>query len=233
MARHSQNGWPVVTKGRCDQGPFEGVKFPNGILGGDVATIARWQLDRYVRTVEPLIAGTCWGWFDRTIAGTDFISNHASATAWDINASRHALGAPAEDSLTPAQIDACDAIVAAAGGVLRWGGRYRGRKDVMHWEIIGTQSEAARFAAAIRLGGRKITIMELTVKVPQIRQGDRDDLLPGYNLISRMQAIVGADRDGVWGPATTAAIARWCKLDSAECRTLTEVVYRRVFGAGE
>src|SRR5262245_47561449 len=109
----SQNGWPVVDKSACDQGPFLGVRFPNGILAGDVATIARWQLARYALTVEPLNPGTCWGWFVKKIIGSDDYSNHSSATAWDINADEHALGSSPSASFSARQIAACRAIVAA------------------------------------------------------------------------------------------------------------------------
>lgn len=149
---NSQNGWPVVGKAACDQGPFLGVTFPNGILAGDVATIARWQLARYVALVEPLKAGTCWGWFDRAIRGATTKSNHASATAWDINADKYPLGAQPEDVMSAAKIKACRQIVNESGGVLRWGGNYSGRKDVMHWEINVGRTTAASFAARIRAG---------------------------------------------------------------------------------
>lgn len=147
---NSQNGWPVVTKADCDQGPFAGVAFPNGILAGDVAAIARWQLARYVATVEPLKAGSCWGWFNRAIRGSTTISNHASATAWDINADEHPLGTSPGASFSAHQIAACRAIVAASHGMLRWGGDYSGRKDPMHWEIVGTRAEVAAFARIIK-----------------------------------------------------------------------------------
>ena len=142
----SQNGWPIVERDRCDQGPFHGVRFPNGILAGPVATVARWQLDRYVATVEPLIAGACWGWFVKPIEGSQVASNHGSATAWDINATRHVMGRPASASMTARQITACRAIVAQSGGVLRWGGDYRTRPDPMHWETIGDRPAVAAFA---------------------------------------------------------------------------------------
>jgi D-alanyl-D-alanine carboxypeptidase-like protein len=148
----SQNGWPVVAKSACDQGPFEGVTFPNGILAGDVATIARWQLRRYEALVEPLKQGSCWGWFVKKIIGSDDYSNHSSATAWDINADEHFLGDPPSKSFTAHQIAGCRQIVDEADGVLRWGGDYSGRKDGMHWEIIGSRATVAAFAARIRRG---------------------------------------------------------------------------------
>lgn len=146
---NSQNGWPVVGKSSCDQGPFGGVTFPNGILKGDVAVIARWQLARYEDTVEPLIQGECWGWFVKPIEGSNVISNHSSATAWDINATQNPMGVPAARSLSTGQIAACHAIEAASHGTLRWGGDFT-RPDPMHWEIVGSRAQVGAFAAVIR-----------------------------------------------------------------------------------
>lgn len=80
--------------------------------------------------------------------------------------------------------------------------------------------------------GRKLTYMQLEVKVPEIRQGDNDNDLPGYNLITRMQRITGANDDGDWGPNTTKAIADWCDISPSKATRLTEDIYRKVFGAG-
>lgn len=226
----SQNGWNVATKAQCDQGPFHGATFPNGILAGDVAAIARWQLDRYAATVEPIHPGQCWGWYVKKIEGSDTVSNHASGTAWDINAETHVMGAAPSASFTPAQIAACRAIVAAAGGVLRWGGDYSGRKDGMHWEIIGSHAAAAAFAKSIT---RKVTMTKITTAWPALQQGDRDQLLPGYDNITRWQRITGATDDGIWGPATTAAIAKFCKIAESHATKMTETIFRQLLGLPE
>lgn len=146
----SQNGWPIVAKSACDQGPFHGVTFPNGILAGDVAVIARWQLGRYAATVEPLVQGTCWGWFVKVIEGTTTKSNHGSATAWDVNADQHPMGVDASHNFSAAQIKACRAIVAESDGVLRWGGDYSSRPDPMHWEINDDKAAAHALATKIK-----------------------------------------------------------------------------------
>lgn len=148
----SQNGWPVATKAQCDQGPFGGEEFPNGILKGDVATIARWHLTRYEALVEPLVSGTCWGWFVKKIKGSSQYSNHASGTAWDVNASKYPLGDLPEDVMSGKKIAACRQIVREFEGVLRWGGDYSGRKDVMHWEIDKGETAVATLAKKIRNG---------------------------------------------------------------------------------
>jgi D-alanyl-D-alanine carboxypeptidase len=154
----SQNGWPVAARDQQDEGTYAGVRFPNGILAGDVATIARWQLARYAAVVEPLVQGTCWGWFVKAIEGSTTISNHASGTAWDVNADQHPMGRPASANMSADQIRQCRALVTAADGVLRWGGDYTGRPDPMHWEIVGTRTEVAALAAKIKREAATVAI---------------------------------------------------------------------------
>lgn len=154
----SQNGWPVVARSKVDEGTYAGARFPNGILAGDVAVIARWHLARYAATVEPLVPGTCWGWFVKPIEGSSTISNHASGTAWDVNADQHPMGQPAAANMTRREILACRDLVAAADGVLRWGGDYTGRPDPMHWEIVGTPKQAAALAAKIKKASTSVAL---------------------------------------------------------------------------
>lgn len=147
----SQNGWPVVAKSACDLEPLiRNVVVPNGVLAGDVAVVFRWLAGRYDATVERLVPGTCWGWFVKTIEGSASISNHASATAVDFNADQHPMGDATTNTFSDRQIDACRAIVKAAGGVLRWGGDYSGRPDSMHWEINASAAAVKALAAKLK-----------------------------------------------------------------------------------
>lgn len=235
----SQNGWPVVAKAACDQGPFLGVTFPNGILAGDVAVIARWQMGRYEATVEPLIKGACWGWYVKPIEGTATASNHSSATAWDINATKYPMGDAASEHMSAAKINACKAIVAASGGVLRWGGTYSGRPDPMHWEIVGTPAEAHTFANKIRVGGRTPAMATISGELPVQVQGDEDQP-NATQWIKRAQAelnyLVGAglDLDGDYGPATAAAVKDLMSEDSTRSSTNGSKIgipeWRRLYG---
>lgn len=141
---NSQNGWPVATAAQQDTAALYGaIRVPNGVLKGDVAWVFRWLAQQYDAHVEPLVAGTCWGWYVKPIEGSSTISNHASGTAVDFNADQHPMGTAASHNFTAAQIAACHKIVKASNGVLRWGGDYSGRPDPMHWEINAS-------AAAVR-----------------------------------------------------------------------------------
>jgi peptidoglycan hydrolase-like protein with peptidoglycan-binding domain len=211
----SQNGWPVADKAQCDQGPFLGVKFPNGILHGPVAAIALWQMRRYAATVEPIHSGTCWGWDVRKIEGSSDYSNHASATAWDINAPKHPMGTSPAHSFTPTQIAACRAIERASGGVVRWGGSYTGRPDTMHWEInkqrVATEAFAARIAgkhADLAIGdvGINVTVMQRALnKVPDTGPVISIDGVFGKHTEAKLlhaQSHFRLAADGICGPVT-------------------------------
>jgi hypothetical protein len=147
----SQNGWPVYTSGSHP----DLVAIPK-IIGrvrkGDVATIFTYLVTRFDREVEDVDAGADdWGYAYRAIRGkTSGYSNHASATAIDLNATRHPLGKVGTFSAT--QRAAIRRILNDLEGVVRWGGDYSGRKDEMHFEINASASAVARVAAKIRGG---------------------------------------------------------------------------------
>jgi hypothetical protein len=122
---------------------------------GDVATVLVWCAQRWHATVEPLVWPGCWGYADRNVRGsTTVISNHSSGTAIDLNAPAHPRGVPAKQTMTPAKIAACRAIVNTSGGVLRWGGDYTAPSlpDAMHFEINADPNRVAAFANQIRTG---------------------------------------------------------------------------------
>jgi hypothetical protein len=232
VAARSQNGWPIVGRDMLDRDPLiRNVTVPNGVLKGHVAIVFRWLAREYDRRVEPLTAGWCWGWLVKPIEGSGVASNHGSGTAVDFNAPNNPMGpGTTRKSMTTAQIATCHQLEQESGGVLRWGGDFT-RNDPMHWEVVGSPAEVAALARKITTPVRTPVMQKITVSVPLLEQGDDDDELAGYNLIGRIQAIVGAKRDGAWGPLTTAAIAAWLKRPEKDCRVLSEQVYRDIFGA--
>ena len=62
---------------------------------------------------------------------TDKLSNHASGTAIDLNATKHPLGAVG--TFEPGKVPMLRALTKKYG--LTWGGDYKGLKDEMHYEI--------------------------------------------------------------------------------------------------
>jgi len=86
------------------------------------------------RLVEPIDEGSLddWGFNYRPVRGkTTGLSNHASGTAVDLNATKHPLGK--RNTFTDEQAIKVRALAAKYG--CRWGGDYRNRADEMHFEI--------------------------------------------------------------------------------------------------
>ena len=117
---------------------------------GDVATVLSYVANRFHSEVEPLKWPGNWGYAERKIRGGSSLSNHASGTAIDLNAPAHDLGA--RGTFSAKQVRALRRIRNDCGGVIRWGGDYRGRKDEMHFEINAGTAAVARVAKAIRAG---------------------------------------------------------------------------------
>lgn len=160
MTETSQNGWSVID----DYGdpllspnptvPGTTVQLLGGTRAGDVTTVLGEVGRRWNATVEPLIAGHCWGYQKRHIRGSSTVSNHASGTAADFNGPEHPIGTSPASTMSAAQIVAVGRIRDAMAGVVRFGMFYTGRKDVMHAEINVPPGDTrlTALAAAIRAG---------------------------------------------------------------------------------
>jgi hypothetical protein len=108
--------------------------------------------------------------------------------------------------------------------------RYTGTSDphTGHWHHSVKDSADTNEASWLNITPpRKVTYMEFTVKVPNLKQGDSDVDYPGYNFIQRLQDLLGVEADGEYGPVTSAAIAR---RGFGNGRTLTEGAVRSIFG---
>src|SRR5690606_1236851 len=103
---------------------------------------------RFNAEVEPIVKEHSWGWAYRPIRGATRLSNHASGTAIDLNAPAHPLGKV--DTFSKEQVKTIRSILADLDGVVRWGGDYSGRKDEMHFEIVGSIAKADALAVKLR-----------------------------------------------------------------------------------
>jgi uncharacterized protein YukE len=150
--RVSQNGWPVNPQRSAHTIPGTNIRVT--VADGDAGEVLMHVLGQVNSRVEgvelngPAGEHDDWGYADRNVRGSHAISNHASATAVDINATRHVLGA--QGTFTPEQTTEIHSILGEVDNVVRWGGDYTGRRDEMHFEIIGTQEEVARVAERLR-----------------------------------------------------------------------------------
>jgi hypothetical protein len=159
----SQNDWTVLASSagldnRLVSGTTDVLLAP-GVRAGDVATVLRYVATQFNAHVEKLHAGWCWGYHLRPIRGqTSGYSNHASATAIDLNAPSHPRqSANRYTGFNSAQVATIHSILAELGGIVRWGGDYVNPPyDGMHFEINAT-------AAAVHT-----VALRLTTKVPMI-----------------------------------------------------------------
>lgn len=210
----SQNGWSVFTKP-----PSATIPHITGrVRPGDVDTVLTWLCEQFHARVEHIRKDWSWGWAPRPVRGSvNVISNHASATAVDLNAPAHVLGK--RGTFTPKQVAAIRVILHELQGVVRWGGDYRNRADEMHFEVIGTAAAVRRVAKLIRAGQLGVppwrwnpnVVSELAkIQVQaQIAAGVREGKLQRYHGVARLQWALGVTIDGYFGPKTLDAWRRF------------------------
>lgn len=166
----SQNGWSANDRSKVSSRLIPGttvrLTVRNGAPGDLLLEVAS-LFDRLVQDVDNA-RGVLddWGYAERPIRGsTTTLSNHASGTAIDLNATRWALGRPASVNLNPAQIATVWRIVAATGGVVVWGARWS-RPDPMHFELARGSTEAICARALTELRAA----FNATVKPPLVER---------------------------------------------------------------
>ena len=210
----SQNGWTVIPSGTDRRL----VKIPR-ILGrvrkGDVATIFADLVTYFDEHVEDVDQGEDdWGYAFRSIRGqSSGYSNHASATAVDINATQHPLGA--SGTFSRKQTDKIRAMLRNRYlNKVRWGGDYRGRKDEMHFEIDGNAADLRKVVAHLKkINGKRIystSVRELLAnakaKAPRPKSNDvlrLQRLLRNAGCMSTPAILL---ERGKYGPLTRQAV---------------------------
>ena len=138
----------------------------NGYIANDIDRTRVWTIpgaDRRVRLrfgapglllvelaaffdmfVEPIDVGQLddWGYAERPIRGGSSLSNHASGTAIDLNATRHPLGKRGTFDAT--QEGLIRSWLRGHNGCVRGGGDYKNRADEMHFEIVKDVDDCRR-----------------------------------------------------------------------------------------
>lgn len=158
----SYNGWPASPDLPTRPLVVAGESFSPGVLDNDDV----WEVLQYVaqqmhERVEPIVRDDWhqaddWGYNYRPTTGATTLSNHASGTAIDYNATRHPYGVPASRNFSEAQINTIHRIInVECEGLVQWGGDYRNTPDAMHFDIKGTKAQIAALARKIRNNNTK------------------------------------------------------------------------------
>ena len=144
----SYNGWPA-SKDQAEIG-IKSYPVPGTLIklrcAEKVAPLLVGFAAEFHNLIEPLDVGPNddWGFNFRMVRGTtDKLSNHASGTAIDLNASRHPLGQVG--TFEPGKVPMLRALAHKWG--LKWGGDFKSRKDEMQFEI---SIDAVKAAALIK-----------------------------------------------------------------------------------
>jgi hypothetical protein len=153
----SSNGWTAAPDLPIRPLVVAGESFSPGVRdNADVYTVLRYVAEQLHERVEPIVRADWhqaddWGFSYRAnVNSPNSLSNHASGTAFDYNATRHPNGVPASRNFTTAQIATIRRILAEVGGAVRWGGDFNGTPDAMHFEINVSPAALAPVARRIR-----------------------------------------------------------------------------------
>ena len=222
----SQNQWPVIDQASGTRlwiipvtaGPRRAYRLHPGHAGFVLCHVILW----FHESIEKINEGIWdeWGWSVRSVSGsTTTVSNHASGTAADVNATKHPLGV-AHTFTKAGQYAKIRARLFFYAGVIRAGTQYHNRKDEMHWEINVTPESgrvrklAARLAGTPR--GKRIIAANpgyrpAVVYAPGDRPLYRGNAGPDVVFVQRR---VGADVDGDYGPKTEEKVRVWKRANA-------------------
>ena len=145
MKLKSPNGWPA-SKDRAEIAiksySVEGTSIKLACAEA-VAPLLVGFAQEFHELIEPLDRGQLddWGYAFRDVRGMkDKLSNHASGTAIDLNATKHILGRAG--TFPNEKVPMLQALCKKYG--ILWGGDFRLRKDEMHFEIKVKPKKAAK-----------------------------------------------------------------------------------------
>jgi CTP:molybdopterin cytidylyltransferase MocA len=187
----SYNGWPasrypssIGVNARWE--PIPGHRFPGGVKSGDVEVVLTYfvrQLHSRVERIELYSPGDEWGYNYKASANSPYtLSCHASATAFDYNATRHPNGR--RGTWSWAQLAEIRKIQRDVDGVVHWLGDAPRVPDEMHFEIRATAAQVKAVADKIRAGriGQEYSVgfQEEVIKIlNEIRGGVLTDISEG------------------------------------------------------
>jgi hypothetical protein len=157
----SQNGWSANDRSVITSyliGSRTRVSLRSGPAGEMLQHLGTW-FDANIADVDNNYNNGAlddWGYAERAIRGGVELSNHASGTALDVNATEWPLGVEPTVYLTQAQIARIRQQLLVYGGCIRWGGDYEGRKDPMHFEINRDVATVTARWALIKTGATPV-----------------------------------------------------------------------------
>jgi hypothetical protein len=158
----SQNGYPAPPRTfRKWIVPGAGRHFTltDGPAGFILVHLALWFHQRVERLNAAGSPWDEWAYAFRVVRAGQTLSNHASGTAIDVNATRHPLGVRGTMGAAVTYVR-IRARLAFYRGCIRWGGDYTIRADEMHYEVNKGYRPVRRLAARLARTPRGVRILE-------------------------------------------------------------------------
>lgn len=207
----SQNGWrandPSVISSQLIPGTSIKLRVRNDAPGQLLVQVAQ-AFDRTVEDIDGPLDD--WGYAERNVRGSSDVSNHASGTAIDLNATRHPLGKVG--TFSTAQVASIHRIIGVTRNVVRWGGDYSGRKDEMHFEINDGQDLASCQRALNDLKVFNSGAPTAPAPTPigaTLQTGSTGPAVQKLQGFLNRYYKLNLATDGIFGPATKAAVERF------------------------
>lgn len=157
-------GWPhcqpskMRTLARAD-----GLRLP---VRSEILPLVAWLIDTTEKRGYDVKPGQTWGFSCRAIRGYPHDpSNHSWGLAVDINAPSNPMGNPLRTDMPAWMPELWEAHM------FRWGGRYRGRKDSMHYEFMGTPADAARITNDLTRKVAPLNVADLLAMLKPVPKG--------------------------------------------------------------
>lgn len=178
----SQNGYSANDRSVIASYTVPRTQVKIALRKGDVSVLLLDILAWIHLNIEPLDVGVAddWGYAERTIRGSSTtLSNHASGTAADANATQHPLGV--RGTWTAKERNLINARLALYEGCIRWGDNYDvpalggvagSRVDGMHFEINRGAADCKRVADKIRAGQLAGPTAPTPVPRPRVPEDD-------------------------------------------------------------
>lgn len=208
MTDRSQNGYEVIPKlENCKVYSVPGTTVTLPLRDDDTALLLVMFIAEWNILVEPLNKTDCHGYNKRRIGGSDEWSNHASATAADLNATKHKQGV--RGTFTKSQVEAIRKLLAKYQ-VIKWGGDYRTTVDEMHVEINAPIQEVKAVYASLKKAATPAPQVSISLKnaIKAAKTGDGHPTAAKKIQKALVAKGYGAfNPTGFYGPLTLAAYA--------------------------
>jgi hypothetical protein len=160
-----------------------------------LAPLIGWLLDETAQRGYRLRRGECWGYACRAISGTQTASNHSWGLAVDLNAPTNPM--TTDGRLVTDMPTWMPALWKTWG--FGWGGDWARPKDPMHFEFLGTPTEAKAYIQKIRNAA--------LMPPPPMEVPPR--MNPPIEIAGRVVDVLKAPNGGVWMLTEPGAIYAW------------------------